>query len=56
MALIQRLLAMSNGRPSFPMSVLRKICFGGLYVEPQWPMGTQWASDMRLKLNSVVVE
>ena len=41
---------------SFPMPVLRKICFGGLYVEPQWPMGTQWASDMRLKLNSIVVE
>lgn len=38
------------------MPVLRKICFGGLNAEPQWPMSTQWAGDMRLKLNSIVVE
>ncbi|MCX6911008.1 MAG: hypothetical protein NTY01_23605 [Verrucomicrobia bacterium] len=36
--------------------LLRKICFGGLYVAPQWPMGTQWANDMRLKLDSIRVE
>jgi hypothetical protein len=36
--------------------LLRKICFGGLYVAPQWPMGTQGASDMRLKLDSIRVE
>ena len=37
-------------------ALLRKICFGGLYVAPQWPMGMQTASDVRLKLDSVVVE
>lgn len=36
--------------------LLRKICFGGLYVAPQWPIGTQWASEMRLKLDSIRVE
>jgi hypothetical protein len=41
---------------TFPLPLLRKICFGGLYAEPQWPMGTQWASDVRLKLDSIVVE
>ena len=41
---------------SLKKPLLRKICFGGLYVAPQWPMGTQWASDMRLKLDSIVVE
>jgi hypothetical protein len=38
------------------MPVLRKICFGGLYVEPQWPTGTRRAGEMRLKLDSFVVE
>ncbi|MBI5822270.1 MAG: exo-alpha-sialidase [Verrucomicrobia bacterium] len=36
--------------------LLRKICFGGLYVAPQWPMGTSQSSDMRLKLDSIRVE
>lgn len=36
--------------------LLRKICFGGLYVVPAWPMGVSRASDMRLKLDSIVVE
>jgi hypothetical protein len=37
-------------------SLLRKVCFGGLYVAPQWPIGTQWASDVRLKLDSIQIE
>jgi hypothetical protein len=41
---------------SFPMPLLRKICFGGLYVAPDWPMGMQWSSDVRLKLDSIVIE
>ena len=38
------------------MPLLRKICFGGLYVAPEWPMGMSWNSDVRLKLDSIVVE
>lgn len=47
-----------NEAPALPVkrALLRKICFGGLYVAPQWPMGTQWASDVRLKLDSIRVE
>ncbi|HUT91236.1 MAG TPA: sialidase family protein [Thermoguttaceae bacterium] len=41
---------------SFPMPLLRKICFGGLYVSPEWPMGMQWNSEVRLKLDSIRVE
>jgi hypothetical protein len=41
---------------SLKKPLLRKICFGGLYVAPQWPMGTQPASDIRLKLDSIVVQ
>ncbi|MEI7729814.1 MAG: sialidase family protein [Verrucomicrobiota bacterium] len=36
--------------------LLRKICFGGLYVAPAWPMGMQWTSDVRLKLDTIQVE
>ncbi len=47
-----------NGSTPLPVKrpLLRKICFGGLYVAPQWPMGTQWASDVRIRLNSIRVE
>jgi hypothetical protein len=39
------------------ISVLRKICFGGLYVPPEWPLGTsQFVTDFRLKLDSIKVE
>ena len=41
---------------SLKKPLLRKICFGGLYVAPQWPMGMSQTSDMRLKLDSIVVE
>ncbi|MBI5683648.1 MAG: exo-alpha-sialidase [Verrucomicrobia bacterium] len=41
---------------SFPLPLLRKICFGGLYAAPEWPQGMSWNSDVRLKLNSIVVE
>jgi hypothetical protein len=36
--------------------LLRKICFGGLYIAPEWPMGMSRSSDVRLKLDSIVVE
>ena len=37
--------------------VLRKICFGGLYVAPEWPMGTsQVVTDFRVKLDSIQVK
>jgi hypothetical protein len=41
---------------SFPLPLLRKVCFGGLYVAPEWPQGMSWNSDVRLKLDSIVVE
>ena len=41
---------------NFEKPILRKICFGGLYVAPEWPMGMSWSSDVRLKLDSIVVE
>ena len=37
-------------------TILRKICFGGLYVAPPWPMGITRASDIRLKLDTLVIE
>jgi hypothetical protein len=37
-------------------ALLRKICFGGLYVAPQWPQGMGRASDIRLKLDTLVIE
>lgn len=46
----------NSAAQSVKKPLLRKICFGGLYVAPQWPMGMQWASDVRLKLDSIVVE
>jgi hypothetical protein len=36
--------------------LLRKICFGGLYIAPEWPMGMSRSSDVRLKLESIIVE
>ena len=41
---------------SFTMPLLRKIAFGGLYVPPDWPQGVHRGSDVRLKLDSIVVE
>ena len=41
---------------SFRIPLLRKICFGGLYEPPEWPMGVSRASDVRLNLSSIVVE
>ena len=47
-----------NGAParSFPLTVLRKICFGGLYVKPDWPMGMQRSMEIRLDLDSITVQ
>jgi len=47
-----------NGAPALRIekTLLRKICFGGLYVAPPWPMGTSRASDVRLKLDTLVIE
>ncbi|OGV63095.1 MAG: hypothetical protein A2283_14980 [Lentisphaerae bacterium RIFOXYA12_FULL_48_11] len=40
----------------FKKQLLRKICFGGLYVAPEWPMGMSRASDVRLKLDTITVK
>lgn len=50
-----------NQSPSqlFSVPLLRKICFGGLYEVPEWPMGMQSGkavSDVRLKLDSIAIE
>lgn len=41
---------------SLDASVLRKICFGGLYEPPEWPMGMKWASEVRVRVESIKVE
>jgi hypothetical protein len=46
----------SSVNQSFDIRVLRKICFGGLYVAPEWPIGTsQSNSDIRLRLDLIYV-
>jgi len=47
-----------NGSPArqFDLPVLRKICFGGLYLAPEWPQGMSGNIDVRFKLDSIVVE
>jgi hypothetical protein len=37
-------------------ALLRKICFGGLYVAPLWPQSMNRASDIRLKLDTLIIE
>jgi hypothetical protein len=46
----------NSAAQSLQKPLLRKVCFGGLYVAPPWPMGTQWSSDVRLKLDSLTVQ
>jgi len=38
------------------MPLLRKICFGGLYEKPEWPMGVSRPRDIHLRLDTIVVE
>ncbi len=47
-----------NGSPAQAVArpVLRKICFGGLYVAPDWPQGMSRSQDIRIDLDSIVVE
>jgi hypothetical protein len=47
-----------NGAPaqSFKKPLLRKICFGGLYVAPPWPMGMSGNHDVQVKLDSIMVK
>ena len=41
---------------SFDLKILRKICFGGLYVAPEWPIGSSPSnSDVRLNLDTIYV-
>lgn len=50
-------IAVNGGQPAeFPTPVLRKICFGGLYVRPEWPMGMSRGSEIRLDLDSITVK
>ncbi len=47
-----------NGAPAqtFKRALLRKICFGGLYAAPPWPMGMSPNNDVQVKLDSIKVE
>lgn len=50
-------VAVNGSRPlTVSRALLRKICFGGLYEKPEWPMGMSRASDIRLNLDSIVME
>jgi hypothetical protein len=40
---------------AFQNPLLRKICFGGLYLAPEWPVGMTNSDDIRLNLDSVTV-
>lgn len=47
----------NQGEPvELPTPVLRKICFGGLYVRPRWPMGMERSQEVRLDLDSITVQ
>jgi hypothetical protein len=51
------MVSVNGSKPqSFAKALLRKICFGGLYEKPEWPLGMSRACDIRLKLDSIVVE
>lgn len=39
----------------FNSFVLRKICFGGLYVAPEWPIGMYRSSDVRIKIDTIKI-
>ena len=47
-----------DGRSSreVAVSVLRKLSFGGLYEPPEWPQGVSRSHDVRLRLDSLVIE
>jgi hypothetical protein len=50
-------VAVNGGKPlSFDVPLMRKICFGGLYERPEWPMGVWPSSEIRLDLDSIVVK
>lgn len=47
----------NDGEPLiFPVPVLRKICLGGLYERPEWPVGMWRSSEIRVDLDSIVVQ
>jgi hypothetical protein len=35
--------------------LLRKICFGGLYEEPEWPLGCSHSESIEIDLNSIYI-
>jgi hypothetical protein len=50
-------IALNGGKPlSFDVPLMRKICFGGLYERPEWPMGMWNSSEIRVDLDSITVE
>ena len=50
-------VAVNGGEPAtFTHPLLRKICFGGLYERPEWPLGMSRPNDVRIDLDSIVVQ
>lgn len=45
-----------GGDAALPVGVLRKVAFGGLYLEPAWPQGRSWANDVRVRLDTLRVD
>ena len=39
----------------FDGALLRKVCFGGLYEKPEWPMGMLRSQDVRLRTDTIEV-
>jgi hypothetical protein len=49
-------LAINGGAETTnPQKLIRKISFGGLYENPEWPMGMIGASEVQIDLNSISV-
>jgi hypothetical protein len=49
-------VAVNEAEPlALPTRLLRKICFGGLYVAPEWPVGMKNADEVQLDLDSIVL-
>jgi hypothetical protein len=50
-------IAVNGGKPlTFDVPLMRKLCFGGLYERPEWPMGVWPANEIRLDLDSIAVK
>ena len=50
-------VAVNGSAPkTFDGALLRKVCFGGLYEKPEWPMGMARSCDVQLRLDTIEIE